>query len=167
MSTFVRDIPTVTGQKPGEVFGAFQILGVSRRLTETGNQVKANNIYSERVILSVPVGTQMIIPSIDKWVLGYGEDTRDNPNELKWNQDQARFGMGNVAVRVLEVGQPDLKSDPPKQQASIGVYVYLSDQTAMKPWFGKIHYHLIHLGLLNAAVAKPADTAMVQTVDFD
>ena len=151
MPTGPRPIETPTGPATGSIFARMEILGISSFLTQTGNRPNAQNQWEEIVDISVPVGTQAIVASQDKWALAFGSlssllDPLDPNVNPAWNSEDHNWGVGRASVDILDVNAPDFTVTPAKQTARISVRMNLLDDNGDDSWFGLLGYTLTFLG---------------------
>jgi hypothetical protein len=153
MPTVPRNIFTPFGPKPERVWEKLQVLGVSAYMTQTGNLPDDRNLqWEEYVDISVPLGTLLIIPTTNYWVLGHGSispefiNPLDDNASLTWHSDDHHWGMGWVQVVVDDVYEADYTAQPPEQLARLLVVLHLSDINADDSWFGIVGYTLTFLG---------------------
>jgi hypothetical protein len=152
MATSDRRIETPTGSKFGAIFSAMDILGVSSHLTQTDHQPNGVNGYLETVNISVPVGTVVIVPVPNFWMLGYGRlkpdllDTADDNQSVQWNSADHNWGIGRVHVSVVDVNAIDNSTSPPSQNATLNIMMRLHDDNGDDGWWGMVGYTLVYLG---------------------
>jgi len=150
-ATAPRDIETPTGQVPGMVSGPFVVLGVADRATSTLNRANALSDFVETVHVDAPLGTQVIVPVLRGWTLGYGStDPADHSPQpapestFRWNSEDHHFGIGmvNIAVIDLNAAVPGAIS----QSATVQISARLNDDNGDDKWWGVVRYELIFLG---------------------
>src|SRR3954468_2530261 len=73
-----RDIETPEGAVSGAVNGPFVILGVMDKATSTLNRPNGSQSFVETIKIDVPLGTQVIVPSMRGWDLAYGSSNPAN-----------------------------------------------------------------------------------------
>ena len=146
---------TVEGGTPdGQIFRKLEILGVINTTSFTGNRPNAKErLFSSKFLAEVPVGTQVIIPALRSWRLGYGELKLDGNTILMKTVDH-HYGAGLVRVFVEKLNPPNQTTNPVSQTALIAVEFDLTDRNLDDEWYGAIQYTLICLGVAGA----PTDT---------
>jgi len=152
MATQERLIETPTGTKLGKIFDNLEVLGMGSFVTQSGNQSSAHQLFQENVHIEVPVGTIVVIPAPNLWLLGYGslqpevlDPLDDNQNQL-WHSADHHWGAGVFQVSVVGLNAPDFSQNPPKQTAHLHVNMLLSDHNGDDSWFGVAGYNLLYLG---------------------
>jgi hypothetical protein len=152
MSYSQRFIATPAGNKFGDIFDKFQILGISSYLSQTGNLNNERREFDESFVIEVPVGTFAIVPVPNWSELGHGTldpeylDTRDPNSTQSFLVTNGPWAEGDVRVSVSIVNPIDHTQDPPVQTAVIRVLMRLIDNSENDPWFGFVGYTLIFLG---------------------
>lgn len=144
-----RDFETPTGPRPGNQSGPWIVLGVVSLNTSTLNRSSAHGIFEETVTVNVPPGTELIVPAMRGWVVGFGStDPEDlsTVTEGRWNSDDHHLGMAFINVAVADINAADTSTSPPTQTATVKVTAVLSDHNADDRWFGSVNYTLICLG---------------------
>ena len=142
-------ITTVEGKVPsGQIFQNLKILGIVQLETHTDNRSDAKDgLFVTRSRVQIPVGTQLIIPVVNGWSVGFGKVSDKGENVFTWSPEDHHYGLQQLAVFVDRISPPDQNSVPVKQSASIGVEFYLSDKNHDDKWFGTANYTLICLGV--------------------
>lgn len=146
------DIPTSIGTVEGDLFGEFRIVGVSRRLTVTGNQDEAPGTHdlTRELEVQVPVATELIVPVVQGWLLGFGSflDGDDAQSIIEGSRFAVRdhhYGVGYVNVKVADIGAPEAGTDPPTRPVTIAVDLALADNDGHDDWAGFVSFHLLYL----------------------
>src|SRR2546426_9030636 len=86
------NLPAFVPAGPADIQGHFEILGVARRESFTGNIDSAGTgVVEVPMTVPVPVGTVHVIPVLDGWVLGHGTLDMSKPD---WNSDDNSWGIG-------------------------------------------------------------------------
>lgn len=146
-----RDLQTPIGNKPGDQFGGFEIIGISSKTSTTGNLNDARTQFNEKLTINVPVGTYIIIPTVRGWLTGFGTITpsdlsniNDLNGSMRWSSDDHHLGIQSFNIYVDHISAPDTTANT--QTAVIGFSGILSDYNSDDKWFGIINYDLIFLG---------------------
>jgi hypothetical protein len=142
-----RDVETPEGSRSPDQNGPFIILGVISRNTSTLSRHNAYDLFQETVKLNVPVGTEIIIPTLRGVMNGYGSTTPEDLSTLAaatWNREDHNFGLQYFNVYVSDIDAPDMSTMT--QTASVVVEAQLSDDNGDDDWFGDVNYTLICLG---------------------
>ena len=152
--TSPRDIETPTGRAAGMVSGPFVVLAVADKATSTLNRANALSPFIETVRVDAPAGTEVIVPVLRGWELGYGStDPADlSPMPLQestfnWQSEDHNWGIGMVNIAVTDIDA--LAPGATSQSATIQVSARLHDDNADDKWWGVIRYQLIFLGRHN------------------
>jgi hypothetical protein len=143
------NISTPHGAIPsGDLFAPLQVLGVSRRFTQSLNRSDGRSAFAERVTINVPVGTETIIPSVQGLTLMYGETDPNNltDNNWQWHHEDHHLGSEFVDIAVLDINSPNNSVNPPQQSADIEIRLLLRDDNGDDKWFGSVTYTLLFLG---------------------
>lgn len=146
-TTLPRTIETPSGPvTTGDVVGPFEVLGVSNRLTTTNNRPTSPNLYEEFVDFDVPYGTEVIVPCVRAWWLGFGKLNPDDWNDpsATWTSNDHHWGLCDVNVYVDRIYAPDPATLT--QKARIGVRLWLRDINGDDQTNCRVHYSLIYLG---------------------
>jgi hypothetical protein len=150
-TTSPRDIETPTGPVPGMITGRFVILGVADRATAAPNQPNGAAHFVETVDIDVPVGTEVILPALRGFDIGYGStDPADlSPMPLpestfSWRHEDHHFGVARVNVAVVDIDAAAPGASP--QHARIQVGLRPNDDNGDDKWWGVVRYQLIFLG---------------------
>jgi hypothetical protein len=151
-STVSRDVVTPFGSRPGDQVGPFVILGILHRSTSTENRPDGHAQFSENVDVNVPPGTELIIPVVRGYQLGYG--TIDPPDfttsadrqSFTWHPDDHHFGVAALNVSVDRINAVDNSTTPPTQTARVVVDGKLADVNGDDRWWGSVNYTLLCLG---------------------
>jgi len=104
------------------------------------------------VNIDVPLGTQVIVPSPNRWCQGYGRiepemlDPLDDNQSASWHSEDHNWGLGWFQISAVDVNAPDFSQNPPKQTAQLRVAMFLSDDNSDDSWFGVAGYTLVFLG---------------------
>jgi hypothetical protein len=161
MSTKPRNIMTPFGPQVGMVWESLQILGISSFLTQTLNQPNDFNLeWQEIVDIAVPVGTLVVVPTVNFLMLAHGTisppeiDPLDDNQTFFWNSADHNWGLGWAQVRSSEVFEPDFSVSPPTQRGQLEVIMHLSDYNEDDPWFGMVGYTLTFLGQVPTPVQQ-------------
>jgi len=77
-STSDREIQTPSGGRQGEGTGPLIVLGVVSKATSTKSVPNAQNAFEEIFTVNVPPGTEIIVPALSGWTLGYGSTTPED-----------------------------------------------------------------------------------------
>lgn len=146
-ATGPRPLETPSGPSTADATGPFTVIGVISRATSTLNRPNANPYFAEDVLVQVPTGTELIVPAVRGWRLGFGSlepaDLSVNPApETSWNADDHYFGSALVNVYVKDVNAPDASGS---QSATVTVQIALHDINGDDPWWGLVNYSLICL----------------------
>ena len=150
-------VETPSGRVP-DLFEQLQVLGIASRVTSSLNQSGGGDpfLYEELVEIEVPVGTQVILPAVNGWTMGYGKidpDTLEgHVNQGTWRPADHHFGFSAVFVQIQDIDAPDMGADPPSQTATLRIVVRLSDDNADDRWFGTVFYGLLFLGRVESPV---------------
>ena len=101
--------------------------------------------------IPIPVGTQVVIPCQDYWLLSFGSldvplDPLDGNVSPQWNASDHNWGSGRAQVTVLDVNAPSFQASPPTQSARISVRMNLLDHNGDDGWVGLLGYSLIFFG---------------------
>ena len=152
MATSERKIETPFGPRVGNIFDRLELLGVASFLTQSGNQSNAQLVYDETKVIDVPVGTMVVVPSPNLWVLGYGGlqpefvDPLNDNQSVSWGSEDHNWGMGWFQISVVDVNAVDTTQSPPKQTAQLRISMILRDDNGDDSWFGVAGYTLLFLG---------------------
>jgi hypothetical protein len=156
-ATGPRPIMTPQGERAADQNGPFVILGVISRATSTLHRSNADTPFEETVTLNVPVGTQLIIPALRGYGIGYGsttpEDLSPDPGPAGtavWHSTDHHLGVASVNIWVDRVNAVDNSSTPATQTAVIKVRAWLTDDNHDDAWWALATYTLLCLGPLPA-----------------
>ena len=158
-ATTPPDFETPRGPRSGDQPGPWVILGVLNRNTSSLKRANATEPFQEGVRVDVPVGTELIIPTIRGFGAGYG---RTDPEDLSgggsftWHAADHHLGVLYLNVQVVDINAPDNSTTPPSQSASLTVTALLADDNLDDQWFGTINYTLLCLGRPQGPVIGPA-----------
>jgi hypothetical protein len=147
-SSSITDLETPWGGEEGSMIAPMNVLGVINLTTSTGNRDADNGEFIEHLMVEVPVGTDVIVPCIRGWWIGYGRAVQDNIDELSnftWDPDDHYWGLGTFSIEVVDINAPNTSVEPPTQSAQIGVKAFLGDHNHDDPWFGLVQYSLMCL----------------------
>ena len=146
-----RDIQTPVGPVSGQVAGQFIVLGVAFKATSTGNRPNAGTVFRETVDLDVPAGTEVIVPALTGWDIGFGSTDPEDlspqaapESVFNWRATDHHYGWSRVGVVVRDIDA--LAPGATTQRARIEVQATLTDNNLDDPWWGVIRYQLIFLG---------------------
>lgn len=149
--TSPREVETPTGPVLGTVTGPFVILGVADKATGTMNRPDGRTTFIETVRVDAPVGTEVIVPVLRGWELGYGSTTPADITQqplpestFTWNAADHHLGMGNVNIAVTDINAA--APGATTQSATIQIAARLNDDNGDDPWWGVVRYELIFLG---------------------
>ena len=114
---------------------------------EASDDVERPGFHRQRYTAFVPAETDMVVPLLSGWSLGYGELLIDpEPGDLLWGGTTNQFGVGQVSVLVVGLSAGPT---PEFKQASILVTLGLRDQGGDDYWFGSVDYTLLCLDLVD------------------
>jgi hypothetical protein len=157
-STGPAKIATVEGNLPtGILDRALEIVGIVSLETKSGNVSSANSTHFVQATVEVPVGTAVIVPMLDGWLLGYGSAQPDpaNPeNAIQWTPEDQNWGLGRVSITVTRLNPPNTVASPPVQTAELSIAFHLGDDGLDDPWFGAASYSLLCLGVPGASLRE-------------
>jgi hypothetical protein len=125
-------------QLPADIEGRFDVLGVLRRETFTGDVPNGESAKEIVVSVNLPVGTVAVVPILDGWMLGQG--TLDVVN-FQWNSADNHWGLGATSIFVKTL---DTAATPPT--AEVHLVFYLGDAAPGDQWFGAAQWHVMALG---------------------
>ena len=148
-ATAPRDFETPQGPRSGDQLVAFDILGVISRITSTRHRSSAFPAFEENATINVPPGTDIIVPAIRGWMIGYGATDPDDltmVDQSRWHPEDHNFGLMIVNVAITRVNAVDNTTSPPSQTATVKVTATLSDDNSDDGWFAAVNYNLICLG---------------------
>jgi hypothetical protein len=150
-STSGRDIQTPTGAVSGQVNGPFVVLGVASRATSTLSRPNGETFLQTVRLLDVPAGTEVIVPTVTGWDLGYGSTApadlsgQTTPEStFHWNATDHHLGFARIDVSVVDIDA--LAPGATTQTATLRIGAQLADGNGDDPWWGVIRYQLIYLG---------------------
>jgi hypothetical protein len=150
-STSPREIQTPNGAVAGQVNGPFVVLGVASRATSTLSRPNGNTFVQTVRLLDVPAGTEVIVPTITGWDLGYGSTTpadlsgQTTPEStFDWNPADHHLGLARIDISVTDIDAP--APGATSQSATLRIGAQLADVNGDDPWWGVIRYQLIFLG---------------------
>jgi hypothetical protein len=145
-TTVPREIETPTGPvATGDVNGPFEVLGVSNRVTTTGNLPTAPTIFEEAADFDVPYGTEVVVPSLTGWRLAYGRfDPEDMNVPQTWSPEDHHWGLGWVKVYVDRLYAPDPITHT--QKARLKIQLWLTDGDGNERTSAAIAYNVLYLG---------------------
>src|SRR4051794_20163329 len=81
-ATSPRDLETPAGPRTGDQLVPFEILGVLSRGTSTLHRSNARDAYEETFTVSIPPGTEIIVPAIRGWSMGFGRTTPEDTSNV-------------------------------------------------------------------------------------
>lgn len=149
-TTATQPIATPTGNVTGIVQGPMVVLGTEARRTSTG-KIEDGAEFRVRLSIDVPVGTQVIVPSITGYSVGFGETEPEDINLIDpsaptytWKRDDKHFGA--LQLSVLPVDIDAAAPGATSQTAQFVVLMRLLDGGADDKWWGTISYNLLYLG---------------------
>lgn len=127
----------------------FNILGVIRRTATTENQGSHSGVVSFDESVNVPVGTDVILPAVQGWLVGFGHL---DPDDLSMSDalgglattvhpGQRPLGAEYVYVAVTDINAPS----GGLQTATIRHNFLMTDKNNDDSWFGVVSYHLVCL----------------------
>ena len=156
-ATGPRDLETPQGPRPADQVGPFVILGVVSRNTSTLHRSDARTTFSENHTVNVPPGTQLIIPAMRGWAIGYGSTTPDDLSQqpdinstVTWHSADHHLGMAYLNIYVDRINAVDNTTTPATQTAVITVSGLLTDDNFDDGWWGTVNYTLLCLGVAPA-----------------
>ena len=124
------------------VEGLFSVLGVAHYQT-TLMRRDGRPVAQALVRLQAPRGTQLVVPVLSGWQIGYGTAVpRDGPDRA--GEDDRYLGSGRMQVLTRGI---TMVNDVTWFQ--LLVEGRLSDANADDAWWGRAHYHLLFLGFPN------------------
>lgn len=144
-----RAIESPTGPIQGVKAGPYVVLGVGNKTTSL-HAGDAKSLLEETVDIQAPVGTEVIVPAITEWSLGYGStDPQDmsgvpTGQKVTWHSEDHNFGYGHAKVEVTDIDAA--APGATFQSAKVRVIIMLSDDNSDDSMFGVVGYHLIFLG---------------------
>jgi hypothetical protein len=97
----------------------------------------------------VPPGTEIILPTIRGWSLGFGNTTPADTSTVgsfTWNPDDHHLGIAELNISVGRINAVDTATTPPTQTATIRIHALLSDNNGDDQWWATVNYNLICLG---------------------
>jgi hypothetical protein len=149
-ATAGRDFETPVGPRPGDQLdGPFVVLGLISRNTGTLSRADGRSLFEESVTVNVPPGTELIVPTMRGFLLGFGrtdpEDLSAGTGDAAWHSEDHHLGFAYVNVYVDRIHAVDTSSTPPTQTAVIHVQARLTDDNGDDKWFGDVNYTLICL----------------------
>lgn len=155
--TTSSSIPTAGGNLPGMVDAKLAVTGLIALQTDTGNLPGTTSTHFVNQTISIPLGTAVIMPSLNGWLLSYGSATTNptNANQILWNNTDHNWGFGRVSINVIRINPPTTLTNPPSQTAEISVAFHLADKESDENWFGSASYHLLCLGEPSVAQWRP------------
>lgn len=148
------EFETPFGPRSADQIGPFEVLGVISRNTSTLNRSNAHNLFEEDVNINVPPGTELIVPAMRGWVMGFGSTNPANlgTDAASWNATDHNLGFAFLNIGVERINAVDRTTSPPTQTAVIRVAARLTDDNFDDRWFGSVNYTLICLGRRRAPV---------------
>jgi hypothetical protein len=142
------DIQTVEGPiTNGIVSRPLVVLGLVKLATRSGNLTQFQGTHEIQATVDIPVGTAVIVPAVDGWLLGYGSAQARSDDAFDWTTEDHNYGIGFVDVTVTKINPPNTISQPPTQTAELVISFALSDDNQDDPWFGGVGYTLLCLGV--------------------
>ena len=148
-ATMDRPIESPTGPIQGVKTGPYVVLGVGNKTTSL-HAGSAKSLLQETVDIQAPVGTEVIVPAITEWSLGYGttdpQDLSGVPTgqPVTWHSEDHNFGYGHAKVEVIDIDAA--APGATFQSAKVQVIIMLSDENSDDTMFGVVGYQLIFLG---------------------
>lgn len=135
---------------------AMDIVGVIRRTATSGNQRGGTGKASFDEYIGVPVGTDVIVPAVHGWTIGFGSLDPDDLSMVESTGELTMsirpghrpLGAAHVAVSVVDINAPSGAfgfSTTLGQVARIQHDFLLTDGNHDDSWFGIVSYHLICL----------------------
>ena len=153
-ATAPREFETPQGPRSGDQLSAFEILGVLSRNTSTLHRPNGQQFFQETVTVNVPPGTDIIVPAMRGYAIGYGRTAPDdlsalNTSTFTWFREDHNLGLAALNVFVEDINAVDTSTTPPSQTAKITIMALLSDDNGDDGWFGTVNYNLLCLGRKN------------------
>jgi len=150
-STSPREIQTPTGAIRGQVNGPFVVLGVASRATSSLNRPNGMTAFIQTVRIDVPAGTEVVVPALIGWDLGYGSTLPADlsgqvtpESTFTWTPTDRSLGMARVDISVTDIDA--LAPGATTQSATLRIGMQLADSHGDDPWWGVVRYQLIFLG---------------------
>jgi hypothetical protein len=148
-ATAPSNFQTPAGPIPGDQTGPFEILGLISRNTSTQHRPDARTDFDETVTVNVPPGTEIIVPAMRGWWLGYGSTTPEDISTtipFTWRTEDHHFGVAYFDIIVTRIDAVDNSTTPPTQTATIHILGRLTDNNLDDSWWGLVDYTLLCLG---------------------
>lgn len=128
-----------SGSPSNNVEAGFSVLGVAHYQT-TLMRRSGRPIAQADVQLTAPPGTQVVVPVLSGWQIGYGtvvpEEGPDRPGE-----DDRYLGSGRI--QLFSRGLTEVNNTV---RFTLVVQARLSDANGDDAWWARAHYHLLYLG---------------------
>lgn len=146
-TTVSQPIETPSGTTE-TVDGEMSILRVVRKVVHTGTQVDARSgRITERVEMSCPAGTRMVLPVPEQVVFGFGEveesEDATGSRGLVWTQPRQRpLGVSYSGVTVERV----YAAEAGEQRVELAARFWLTDKNGDDPWWQAQAFHVLCLG---------------------
>lgn len=160
-------LPTLGGTiASGVLERKLEVIGLVSLEMSTGNvaQTRRDGARLLTANVNVPVGTVVITPAVNGWILGYGKQTARSANTFDWDAEDNNWGIGLGWVNVTKINPVNTLTTPPTQTATVSVSMLLGEDTLNDPWFGRLAFTLICFGLPGAGLSTPFEPPPVRLV---